>query len=95
MKTVNLEKVVSEKSFANADALNKYAFYVQKPITKIDVKNFVEKEYKVKVVSVNFVTRPGKLKTSYPTRIKTRRTDMKKAIVTLKKGDNIKDFTKI
>lgn len=94
-KKIILEKVVSEKSFAKADQSSVYTFYISPDAKKLDVKNAIEKEYKVKVVSVNTITRPGKMKRVGKKYIKKRFSDRKKAVVTLKNGDLIKDFTKI
>lgn len=94
-KKVVLEKVISEKSFANADGSSVYTFYVDTDAKKAQIKKEIEADYKVKVVSVNTITRPGKLKRVGKKYIKKRFTDTKKAVVTLKKGDLIKDFTKI
>lgn len=90
-----LHPVVSEKSFALANADNKYTFFVELKSSKIEIKNEIEKKYKVKVVSVNTITRPGKLKIDPKSRKMKRLSDKKKAIVKLKKGDKIEDFLNI
>lgn len=94
-KEVKFEKVVSEKSFGMADAGSRYTFYVNKDAEKIEIARAIEKQYKVKVIRVRTITRPGKMKTDWKTRTKRREVDRKKVIVILKKGDVIKDFTKI
>lgn len=94
-KSVKLEKVISEKSFAMADASAKYTFYVDTDATKIDIAKAVAEQYKVKVDSVRTVTRPGKLKKDWRKNLSKRKLDTKKAIVALKKGETIKDFVKI
>lgn len=93
--SVLLQPVISEKSYVMANAMNKYVFLVQKISSKIEIAKEVEKMYKVKVEDVNIVTRPGKLKRNWRTRNLVRRTDDKKAIVTLKKGDKIEEFLNI
>ena len=92
---ISLNRVVSEKSFSSADSQAKYSFYVPMDTEKIQIAKAVEEKYKVKVVKVNTVNRPGKMSRNYKTNSKTRKVDTKKAIVTLKKGDSIKDFVKI
>jgi large subunit ribosomal protein L23 len=92
---VVLQPVVSEKSYNLANAENKYTFLVGTSATKIDVKKEVARKYKVGVVSVNSTTRPGKLKTDWARRRKHRRSDMKKVVVKLKKGDKIEEFLNI
>lgn len=64
-----------------------YQFLVDKKATKIDIKNAVEKIYKVKVVDVHTVVMPGKKK-----RIRTHegyKPDWKKAYVQLAEGQKI------
>jgi ribosomal protein L23 len=94
-KKVILEKVISEKSFKNADAGIGYTFYVNPAASKIEIGKAVEKEYKVKVQLVRTITIPGKAKMDWKSRIKSRASDKKKAFVVLKKGESIKDFVKI
>jgi len=67
----------------------KYLFLVNKAANKIQVKRAVEQMYKVKVASVNTFISVGKLK---KVRYQLGRTpDIKKAIVTLKKGQKISE----
>ena len=67
--------------------MNKYIFKVDPAATKIEIKNAVEKVYKVKVADVNTVNVGGKLKR---VRYKAGYTsDWKKAVVTLKPGSKI------
>ena len=69
---------------------SKYAFEVAKSANKVQVKQAVEKAFKVKVNSVNMMTVPGREK-----RVGRRVTltpPWKKAIVTLKTGDKIEFF---
>lgn len=92
--SVIIEKVVSEKSFANADSNPVYTFWVDVNASKYQVKDAVEEEYKVKVEKVRVITIPGKLKRDWVSNKKFRKSDRKKAIVTLKEG-KIKNFNKI
>lgn len=87
-----LQPVVSEKSYALANADNKYTFFVGLKSSKIEIKKEIEKKYGVKVVGVNTIIRPGKLKTDPRSRKMRRLSDKKKAVVKLKKGDKIEDF---
>jgi large subunit ribosomal protein L23 len=64
-----------------------YVFLVAPEATKPAVREEVQRRYGVKVTGVNMVTIKGKMK-RYGSR-KTRRNKIKKAIVTLKKGDKI------
>lgn len=90
-----LQPVISEKSYALANAENKYTFFINGKATKIDVKNDIEKKYKVKVVSVNMITKPGKIKRDWTTYKFYRREDARKAVVKLKKGDKIDEFINV
>ena len=66
---------------------NKVLFSVSKHANKIQIKKAVEDVYKVKVLNVNTVVMPGKLKR---VRVKQGLTpDWKKAVVTLKEGQKI------
>jgi len=94
-KEIVLKPVISEKSYNLANASNKYTFFVANDVNKIEVKKAVEEKYKVKVTLVNIVIRPGKLKRDLRTNQKTRKMDIRKAIVTLKKGDKIDEFLNI
>lgn len=91
-KNVQIKPVVSEKSYNLANASNKYTFLVQCSMTKIEIKKEIESKYKVTVEDVNVTVRPGKMRTDWRTNKKTRKSDMKKAIVTLKKGNKIDEF---
>ncbi len=76
----------TEKSTA-FEPLNKYLFLVAKSANKIQIKRAVEDVYKVKVMDVNTIICPGKLK---KVRYQLGKTpDFKKAIVTLKEGQKI------
>jgi len=78
--------IFTEKSQRN-ESLNKYVFWVKNTANKIDIKNAVEKIYKVDVVKVNTMVCPGKAKTVRRERGYT--PDWKKAQVTLKAGQKI------
>ena len=94
-KEIILKPVVSEKSYSLANESNKYVFFVDSDINKIEIKNAVEKKYKVKVLSVNIVIKPGKMVRDWKSNKYTRKSDKRKAIVTLKKGDKIDEFLNI
>jgi len=90
-----LQPMISEKSYALANAENKYTFLINGKATKVDVRNEIEKQYKVKVVSVNMITKPGKIKRDWTTYRYYRKEDGRKAIVKLKKGDKINEFLNV
>lgn len=86
---VLIRPVISEKSMGLMEE-NKYTFYVDRNANKIEIKNAVEKLFKVTVLSVNTITVKGKLKRLGRTQGMT--PTKKKAIVTLKQGDKIEIF---
>ena len=69
---------------------NKYVFEVAKETNKPQVKQAVEKAFKVKVTTVNMIMVPGKSKRVGRRVIQTH--PWKKAIVTLKAGNKIEFF---
>ena len=83
---VILSPLVTEKA-TDLTQYGQYAFKVAQQASKADVKVAIEKLYKVKVESVNTMIVKGKT-----TRFKGRpgkRSDVKKAIVRLAKGQSI------
>ncbi len=84
-----VKPLVSEKSMLLMGD-NKYSFAVAKDANKLEIKYAVEKLFDVTVESVNTRTIRGKVKRQG--RYEGKRPDVKKAIVTLKAGDQIKVF---
>ncbi len=80
---------VSEKTAGAADAHRQITFEVLKTATKPEVKEAVETLFKVEVQSVKTVMVKGKSKRTG--RFMGKRSDWKKAYVTLKEGHDI-DF---
>jgi len=66
---------------------NKYLFWVDRKVNKIEIRKAVEEIYKVKVVAVNTLMARGKMRRVRYVMGKT--PDWKKAIVTLKEGSKI------
>jgi large subunit ribosomal protein L23 len=89
MKILIKKPVISEKSVSQG-GVNKYTFLVDKTANKKTVADAVSQLFKVKVEDVNIVNIPGKLKRFR--RTVARRSDRKKAIVTVKKGEHINLF---
>ena len=90
MSTIILKSpVVTEKATALAQK-NVYLFVVGTFATKDQIRQAVERFFKVKVQSVNTSMVPGKL---YRTKIgEGKSSSWKKAIVTLKAGEKIEFF---
>ena len=80
--------VLTEKGSRLKEKENKYLFKVHPDANKVEIKDAVEKLFRVKVTKVNTMNRLGKLK-------RNRRmgygmtSSWKQAVVTLKEGDKI------
>lgn len=85
--------LVSEKGTNLRVDQNKFLFRVDKEANKLEIKKAVEELFKVKVEDVTTMVMYGKPKRLG--RSSGRRADWKKAIVKLKKGENIELFEKI
>lgn len=83
---VIIAPVITEKS-TNLSEQNKVVFKVAMTATKPQIKTAVEKLFDVKVKAVNTSVLKGKTKVFRG--IRGRRTDVKKAIVTLEEGHAI------
>jgi large subunit ribosomal protein L23 len=77
---------ITEKSTALSE-FNKIVFKVHKGASKSSIKRSIEKIFKVNVVKINTINLKGK--TKIVRNKKTSKTGYKKAIITLKKGQNI------
>jgi large subunit ribosomal protein L23 len=88
-RDVIIRPVVSEKSYAGLEA-GMYTFLVDPRANKTEIKEAVQAIWEVRVVAVNTMNRPGKLKRRGYT--KGKRADQKRAIVTLAPGDSIEIF---
>lgn len=89
--SVLLSPRVSEKTARLQEVSNQYVFEIAKTATKADVKAAVEKIFDVKVEAVNVVNVKGKSK-SFKFR-QGRRSDWRKAYVTLAEGQAIDVMT--
>ena len=78
--------VVTEKSTKISEN-NQFVFKVDIDSSKDDIKKSIEKVFKVKVKSVNTIKVKGKRKIFKGT--KGKRSDFKKAIITLVKGETL------
>lgn len=85
--------LVSERSTNLRTDQNKYIFRVDREANKLEIKKAVEELFKVKVDEVTTMRMYGKPKRMG--RYEGRRSDWKKAIVKLKKGETIELFEKV
>lgn len=88
-RDILIRPIVTEKSTALMEQ-GKYTFRVPLAATKIQIRQAVEQIFKVKVQTVNTMRYEGKLKRMG--RTQGRRSDWKKAVVTLKPGEAIELF---
>jgi len=81
--------LITEKN-TMLQAQGKYVFEIAEEANKHQIKQAVEKVFKVRVMAVNVMTVPGKTKRVGRRMVLT--PSHKKAIVTLKSGDKIELF---
>ena len=81
--------LITEKN-TMLQAQGKYAFEIAREANKPQIKQAVEKAFKVKVLAVNVMTVPAKTRRVGRRQVLTQ--SWKKAIVTLKPGDKIELF---
>ena len=82
--------LITEKTTIEKDARNIVAFVVHRDANKIEIKESVEKLFKVKVASVKTATIAGKVKRVG--RHVGKRSNWKKAYVTLQEGSSVDFF---
>lgn len=82
--------IVTEKSNWLKENGNHYVFEVERKCNKIEIKQTIEKLFKVTVEEVNTYITHGKVRTRG--KFRGRRSDWKRAIVKLKEGDSIEFF---
>lgn len=82
--------LITEKSTVEKDKGNKLVFEVDQRANKIEIKQAVEKMFKVNVLDVTTMTMRGKKKRVG--RYFTKRPDWKKAMVTIKPGQRVEFF---
>ena len=78
--------VITEKS-TNLSSLNKIVFKVIDTANKKNLKNNIEKIFKVNVTKINIINKKTLIKSTRGKKVKKK--GFKKAIITLKKGQNI------
>ena len=81
---------MSEKTLSLKEEANQFAFDVDQRANKIQIKESVEKSFKVSVLKVRTMNVRGKKKRLG--RYQGLKSSWKKAIVTLKEGDTIEYF---
>ena len=84
---VLIRPLMTEKSMQQKEALNTVAFRVRPDANKVEIRAAVESVFNVKVTAVRTASYEGKLKRMG--RFQGRRSDWKKAVVTLAPGHKI------
>jgi large subunit ribosomal protein L23 len=90
-RDVIIKPVVSEKSYSLLDA-NTYTFVVHPDANKIEIRQAVETIFGVKVSKVNTLNRQGKRRRNRRSFTYGKRSDTKRALITLVDGDRIDLF---
>jgi len=90
-RDVILRPIVSEKSYALLDD-GAYTFIVHPDANKVEIRQAVEAIFNVRVRKVNTLNRKGKRKRNRRAFTYGKRSDTKRAIVTLAGGDRIDLF---
>lgn len=86
--SIVLDLQLTEKSTVLGETQNKYMFRVAPAANKIEIKQAVEKLFGVSVKSVNTINYDGKRKRERTSKF-GKRSDWKRAVVTLKEGSKI------
>ena len=81
-----LSPLLTEKS-TNLSGENKIVFKVRKSANKKNLKNNIEKIFKVNVTKINIINKQNRTKFTRGRKVKV--SGYKKAIITLKKGQSI------
>jgi large subunit ribosomal protein L23 len=85
-----IRPLLTEKMTTLKETQNKICFLVNPKSNKIEIKRAAEEVLKVKIDSVNIINTQGKRKRLG--RYEGKRSDLKKAILTLKKGEKLELF---
>ncbi|MBP3455465.1 MAG: 50S ribosomal protein L23 [Alistipes sp.] len=94
---VIIKPILTEKMTIQGEKLNRYGFIVDIKANKLQIRNAVEQMYNVTVTDVNTINYMGKQKSRYTKAglLVGRANNFKKAIVTLKSGDQIDFYSNI
>jgi len=99
VKDIVLRPRISEKGYALSESANTYIFEIPSNANKFDVSSAVGSQFDVTVTGVRVAAIPGKSIRSYRQRgrksIAAKRSDIRKAYVTLKDGDKLPIYAAI
>jgi large subunit ribosomal protein L23 len=88
MNSIIIKPLITEKSMADVSK-GKYAFVVAKDASKAAIKAAIKAQFNVTVMSVATSVQKGKTHRVGVKRVEVDRSTVKKATVTVKKGDKI------
>lgn len=96
-KRILIKPVITEKMTNLQEKNNQYAFEVERNANKIEIRNAIQKKFKVKVESIRTIIYGGKRKSQFTKRGRFEgfRSDIKRAIVTLSKDSKIEFFESV
>ncbi len=89
-RTIIKRPLLTEKGTLLKEQANQYLFEVAKDANKLEIARAIEAVFRVDVVSVNTISIKGKEKRLG--RFVGRTSDRKKAVVTIREGQNIEFF---
>ncbi len=92
-KNILKRPLLTEKITKLQDTHNQYAFEVDRRANKIEIKKAIESKFGVHILSVRTINMRGKMKTLG--RFTGKRSDWKKAIVTVKPGEELVVFENV
>lgn len=83
-----IKPVLTEKALI-AQGQSRYYFLVDTKATKSQIKTEFQSLFSIKPLRVNIFKTKGKIKTNWKNKKPIKKPDLKKAIVTIKKGEKI------
>ena len=83
-----LKPVFTEKTLLQQES-GKYTFWVKRKSTKGQIKDSFEAVFGTKVLDINTILVKGKTKTDWKKRLPIKKSDLKKAVITVDKSKKI------
>jgi len=95
--SILIKPIITEKMTTITEKLTRYGFIVDKKVNKLQIKKAVEEMYSVNVIAVNTANYSGKFKSRNTKKgmVTGRTNSLKKAFVTLAKGELIDFYSNI
>jgi large subunit ribosomal protein L23 len=92
-----IKPIITEKMTHQGEALSKYGFFVERKANKLQIKQAIKDLYGVEVATISTMIVAGKKKSRYTKSgvISGKSNSVKKAIVTLAKGETIDFYSNI